>query len=281
MVIRGHGIEALTQMTPFGDGVDDDGATVTMITKLDFDPWREPLLNNVSEQAKEFLAALLKRNPAERMTIGEAIQHPWIAGTQSEEMAAQDHQDDLHEGQNDERDTVSSLSAAVGAVSRFLRFDRDSALAIAVEDLLRSIAANTLTATQIHQVFSDVLESFGKKGPGNAKLAAQAQKIFDDPAHRQLKPGGNGLGTHKSAAGSQVAVSESGRDGGVLTKGASMDKPGKRKRDVVGSEKQDMGMDPGVGNTGEAQPTFKKPRGVRRKPADKKGEVDFEMRVHK
>ena len=36
---------------------------------------------NVSENAKDFIANLLRVDPSRRMTAEEALMHPWLAGT--------------------------------------------------------------------------------------------------------------------------------------------------------------------------------------------------------
>jgi serine/threonine protein kinase len=38
--------------------------------------------NELSDHAKDFVLRLLKRNPEDRMTLEEALKHPWLSNSQ-------------------------------------------------------------------------------------------------------------------------------------------------------------------------------------------------------
>lgn len=65
----------LTGFSPFGGETDSE--TFRNISKAQLD-FPDELFEDVSPEAKDFIAKILVKNPAERMTAKEALKHPWL-----------------------------------------------------------------------------------------------------------------------------------------------------------------------------------------------------------
>ncbi|KAG2498875.1 hypothetical protein HYH03_003067 [Edaphochlamys debaryana] len=120
---------------PFDDKKNVYAPAITAIWRsvlndpLDFD---KPWWAGVSQEAKDFCAYLLNRNPAERPTAKEALKHPWLRGNSSE------------------RSTGKKLGQSV--VARIQRFAAGSQLKRTV---LQSIAAELLTHPELLKIDRD------------------------------------------------------------------------------------------------------------------------------
>jgi len=66
----------LTGFSPFGGDTDQETLRNIASAQLDFPA---ELFEGVSEDAKEFIADCLNRNPKSRPTVQQCLQHPWIA----------------------------------------------------------------------------------------------------------------------------------------------------------------------------------------------------------
>lgn len=66
----------LTGFSPFGGDTDQETLRNIASAKLDFPA---ELFEGVSEDAKEFIADCLNRNPKSRPTVQQCLEHPWIA----------------------------------------------------------------------------------------------------------------------------------------------------------------------------------------------------------
>jgi calcium-dependent protein kinase len=64
----------LTGETPF-KGADKDVMKAIQTGQVSFD---DPKLSNVSKPAKDLLMRLLKKDPNERYSATEVLNHPWI-----------------------------------------------------------------------------------------------------------------------------------------------------------------------------------------------------------
>ncbi|XP_039296993.1 serine/threonine-protein kinase Nek4 isoform X2 [Nilaparvata lugens] len=70
----------LTGFSPFGGETDQETFLNISRAQLDFP---DELFDDVSQHAKDFIAKLLKRNPKDRMTAKQCLNHPWLANNKT------------------------------------------------------------------------------------------------------------------------------------------------------------------------------------------------------
>merc|ERR1712048_1216822 len=65
----------LSGLSPFAG--EDDGETLSNVTSGEWD-FDDPVFEDISDEAKDFIEELLKMNQTERGTVEECLQHPWF-----------------------------------------------------------------------------------------------------------------------------------------------------------------------------------------------------------
>ncbi len=56
---------------------DNDKETLLNIAKCNWD-FNDPSFDHISAEAKNFITMLLKKDVSQRMTVEEALEHPWL-----------------------------------------------------------------------------------------------------------------------------------------------------------------------------------------------------------
>merc|ERR1719318_1941445 len=75
------GYVLLSGLSPFAG--EDDLETLQNVKRCDWE-FDETAFKNVSEMGKDFIRKLLLRQPGRRMTVHEALEHPWLKGDHSD-----------------------------------------------------------------------------------------------------------------------------------------------------------------------------------------------------
>uniref|UniRef100_A0A915Q578 non-specific serine/threonine protein kinase n=1 Tax=Setaria digitata TaxID=48799 RepID=A0A915Q578_9BILA len=68
----------LSGLSPFGGETDEE--TLRNVKKCDWN-MDDPSFTNISQDGKDFIKKLLMLDPKSRMTVHEALEHPWLSGT--------------------------------------------------------------------------------------------------------------------------------------------------------------------------------------------------------
>ncbi|KAL3085544.1 hypothetical protein niasHT_037285 [Heterodera trifolii] len=66
----------LSGLSPFGGENDDE--TLENVKKCDWNMDDEPTFEGISDEAKDFIRRLLILDPKERMSVHQALDHPWL-----------------------------------------------------------------------------------------------------------------------------------------------------------------------------------------------------------
>ncbi|KAI8470975.1 MAG: kinase-like domain-containing protein [Monoraphidium minutum] len=135
--------QLLTGRLPFDDHRNPSAPSISVIWRsvlCDKVCYNAPWWGGISEEAKEFVASLLDKDPAKRPTAKEALNHPWLRGDSSERSAGK--QIDL------------SVVARIQRFAQGSRFKRGVFQMIAEELLARPGAAAALAASASAQDLS-------------------------------------------------------------------------------------------------------------------------------
>ncbi|KAL3982100.1 Fibronectin type III domain family protein [Acanthocheilonema viteae] len=72
----------LSGLSPFGGETDEE--TIRNVKKCDWN-MDDPSFANISQDGKDFIKKLLMLDPKSRMTVHEALEHPWLSGAANKE----------------------------------------------------------------------------------------------------------------------------------------------------------------------------------------------------
>ncbi|MCP9266046.1 Twitchin [Dirofilaria immitis] len=76
----------LSGLSPFGGETDEE--TLRNVKKCDWN-MDDPSFTNISQDGKDFIKKLLILDPENRMTVHEALEHPWLSGTTNNVLSQQ------------------------------------------------------------------------------------------------------------------------------------------------------------------------------------------------